>query len=115
MLQTSEKSSQMLQPLSQLDGNISAPTLAAAQQWLDNLNELITAQQLAWLEPLVNFSPNAEIVLEWWQSSRKLTIYIDSDSAEYVQVWGTDIDREMADGDANSRSTIETLWRWLIG
>jgi hypothetical protein len=125
MLRTSVKSSLGLQPLSQLDGtgldgtglddNVSATTLATAQRWLDNLNALVAKQQLDWLDPLVNPSPNGEIVLEWWHGSRKLTIYIDSDSAEYVQVWGADIDREMADGSANQASDVETLWRWLVG
>jgi hypothetical protein len=115
MLRTFEQSSAVLRQLDDRQGNVSAETMATARTWLDMLGEVVMVNQLAWLDPLVNLSPNTEIVLEWWHTSKKLTIYIDGDRAEYVQVWGADIDREMADGDANQAAAVETLWRWLLG
>jgi hypothetical protein len=115
MLQTGESSSEILRELSHCQGTVPAETMATARTWLDMLGEVVTVNQLAWLDPLVNLSSNTEIVLEWWHTSKKLTIYIDGDRAEYVQVWGADIDREMVDGDANQAAVVETLWRWLLG
>ncbi len=53
-----------------------------------------------------------EVVFEWWHGNKKLTVYIGDDSAEYVQVWGTDRHSEMSDGDAEilNLSQVSLLW-----
>ncbi len=115
MLRTFDTASEVLQQLTLSQGQATAETLATTRNWIDTLSEVITVNQLTWLDPLVNFSPSDEIVLEWWHGSRKLTIYVEDDHVEYIQVWGVSIDNEMADGDASARSTVEVLWRWLLG
>jgi hypothetical protein len=115
MLRTFDTSSEVLQQLTLSQGQATAETMTTAQKWIETLSEVITVNHLTWLDPLVNFSPLDEIVLEWWNGSRKLTIYIEDSGVEYIQVWGVSIDNEMADGDASAPSTVEVLWRWLLG
>jgi hypothetical protein len=114
MLSTSGKSSEQLQQIISVKAQVPVETWMTAQTWLDQLDQVIDAHQMVWLKPLVNVSPHNEIVLEWWHNSKKLTVYIDSNNAEYIQVWGSDIDHEMTDGIVNDFSTIETLWHWLV-
>jgi hypothetical protein len=56
---------------------------------------------------------NGDVVFEWWYGKKKLTIYIEAESAEYVQVWGTDVRSEMSNGDAEPMSACRALWLWL--
>jgi len=67
-----------------------------------------------WMKPNVTASADGEVVFEWWNGTKKLTIYIRDQSAEYVKVWGADIDTEMSDGNADLSSIRQSLWRWLI-
>jgi hypothetical protein len=92
-----------------------AATTVRAEKWLDCLEQVIIYGQMRWWAPLINVSPNDEIVFEWWNGEKKLVIYIEEDSADYIQVWGADIDDEMSDGQANSLEKIDDLWHWLLG
>jgi hypothetical protein len=90
-------------------------TIIRAEEWLNCLEQVVISSQLRWLAPLINVSPNDEIVFEWWNGEKKLVIYIEEDSADYIQVWGADIDDEMSDGQANNIEKIDDLWHWLLG
>lgn len=66
-----------------------------------------------WIKPNVIADANGDVVFEWWYGKKKLTVYIGDESAEYVQVWGTDVESEMSDGDAEPVSKCRALWLWL--
>jgi hypothetical protein len=83
-------------------------------EWLDKLRTVITANKMWWCEPLVNLGIDSEIVFEWWHQNHKLTVYILGNTAEYIKVWGTDIDSEMEDGSAISPAELTNLWKWLV-
>jgi hypothetical protein len=83
-------------------------------QWLDKLRDVVTANQMWWCEPLVNLGIDSEIVFEWWHEDKKLAVYILGDSAEYIKIWGPDIDNEMEDGTASSPAELTDLWKWLV-
>ncbi|MFM7888114.1 MAG: hypothetical protein ACKPCM_15805, partial [Pseudanabaena sp.] len=70
---------------------------------------------LWWSTPLVNVSCDSDVVLEWWNKSKKLTFYINQSSLDYIKVWGSDIDDEMEDGSINSMHdySIGRLWQWI--
>jgi len=57
---------------------------------------------------------HGDVVFEWWHGKKKLTVYIEDESAEYVQVWETDIHSEMSNGDAEPIGTRRSLWLWLV-
>ncbi|WP_445634546.1 hypothetical protein NSTC745_06369 [Nostoc sp. DSM 114161] len=82
-------------------------------QWLDKLRDVVTANQMWWCEPLVNLGIDSEIVFEWWHESKKLTVCILGNTAEYIKVWGTDIDNEMENGSATLPAELTDLWKWL--
>lgn len=46
-----------------------------------------------------NRTGRGEVVLEWWNGERKLTVYIESEGMHYVKSWGADINTDMQDGD----------------
>lgn len=83
-------------------------------EWLKQLRKLVAADQMWWGEPLVNLSFDSEIVFEWWHETKKLTVYILGNTAEYIKVWGTDIDNEMEDGTSSSPAQLTDLWKWLV-
>jgi hypothetical protein len=64
---------------------------------------------------IVNVSYDSDVVLEWWNKSKKLTFYINQSSLDYIKVWGSDIDTEMEDGSINSMHdySIRRLWQWI--
>ncbi|MEH2411551.1 hypothetical protein [Nostoc sp.] len=89
-------------------------TYKYAIEWLKQLRTVVAANQMWWGEPLVNLSFDSEIVFEWWHETKKLTVYILGNTAEYIKVWGTDIDNEMEDGTSSSSAELTALWKWLV-
>ena len=62
----------------------------------------------------ITTSPFNEAVFEFWQDSKKLTIYVDPlGGIHYVKVWGPDMDEEMEDGYCTDNSELLNLWTWL--
>lgn len=74
--------------------------------------QLAESSGYVWRSPRVSASECGEVVLEWWHREHKLTVYIGSNHAEYIKVWGADIVDSMEDG-ALVRGNFLGLWRWL--
>ena len=69
-----------------------APQLDAilhAISWFNAFYQFVTI--LNWRSPNVTAGPQGEVVFEWWNDAKKLTIYVSDKSVEYIQVWGPDI------------------------
>jgi hypothetical protein len=84
-----------------------------ARSWITGLFQ--TVASLGWIKPNVTGGPDGGVVFEWWYGKRKLTVYVEEQSIEYVQVWGTDVDAKITDGAIESMSDSRDLWMWLIG
>ena len=84
-----------------------------ARSWITSLFQ--TVASLGWIKPNVTGGPEGGVVFEWWYGKRKLTVYIEEQSIEYVQVWGTDVDAKITDGAIESMSDSQEIWMWLIG
>ena len=84
-----------------------------AKSWLIQLFQSV--KSLGWLKPNVTGGPEGSIVFEWWYGKRKLTVYIEAENVEYVQVWGTDVNAKITDGSIESTLDCQKLWMWLIG
>ena len=95
-----------------IDYDLDLDTRLNAVIWLIKLRRIAQLRGYWWQEPLVNFSED-EVVFEWWHGQRKVTVYISGGSAEYVRIWGPNIDQDMEDGVANTSATIEKLWQWI--
>ncbi len=84
-----------------------------AENWITRLYREVADAGHTWIKPNVIADASGDVVFEWWYSNKKLTVYIGDKSAEYVQVWGADIQSEMSNGDAEPISTCRALWLWL--
>ena len=84
-----------------------------AEVWVTRLYLEVADMGRVWVKPNVIADANGDVVFEWWHGKKKLTVYIGDESAEYVQVWGTDIHSEMSDGDAEPISKCRALCLWL--
>lgn len=78
--------------------------------------ERVAIAQKNWIAPHVSASPDGEVVLEWWNKDRKLTLYISTGIIEYIKVWGANIASEMEDGtfSLSEEDHFEALWDWLF-
>lgn len=85
-----------------------------AQHWISLFYKQVIRSDQNWLSPNVTASSEGEVVFEWWQGSKKLTVYVSNQSAEYLKVWGPDVNTDMEDGEADSPETLRLLWKWLM-
>lgn len=98
------------------DGSGAVPVSPAAVEraiaLVSNTYEAASHADIDWLEPHVTASPHGEVVLEWWSQHKKLTVYVTDAEADYIKVWGLDIDEEMDDGVIEEQH-IAGLLIWL--
>lgn len=88
--------------------------LNRAGNWTLRLYENVVSQGERWVAPHMTVSPNDEVVLEWWNGEKKLTVYVSEETTEYVKVWGADIFEEMEDGNTDESRQAYYLWNWLV-
>jgi hypothetical protein len=84
-----------------------------AEAWLRELYREVETAGIPWLQPHVTSSAEGEVVLEWWNDPKKLTLYFSASEAGFVRSWGPDIESEMDDGDAAAATRRQQLWNWL--
>jgi hypothetical protein len=66
-----------------------------------------------WQDPHVTADEDGDVMFEWWNGERGLTIYISEESSSYIIDWGTNITSEMDDGEASTSEKRRELWSWL--
>lgn len=101
--------------LANWDGHGSdAPNERSVQRAAALAEELITlvGQTQEWVDPHAGLDESGDVVLEWWNADRKLTVYVQSDAVEYVKSWGPDIEDQMEHGPLGA-TTFVKLWEWL--
>lgn len=94
-----------------------APKYEAVQyaaHWIELFYQEVMSSGQIWIEPNVTASAEGEVVFEWRQGIKNLTVYIGSGIAQYIKDWGANIDTEMEDGTINSDSMRHRLWQWLM-
>jgi hypothetical protein len=95
-----------------------APNPDAIRQaywWIEDLYENTLTTDKGWIAPHVVADAHGNVVLEWWEGQKKLTVYIHPETVEYVKVWGPDIFSEMEDGEVEGIEDRRALWNWLTG
>lgn len=85
-----------------------------AESWIVSLFQTVLNVGLPWINPNTTASPEGEVAFEWRHRDKKLTVYVGDESADYMQVWGTDIHAKISDGDAEPIINFFSLWRWLV-
>jgi hypothetical protein len=81
--------------------------------WIEELHEDALTTGRGWRDPHVVADAHGNVVLEWWEGRKKLTIYIHPKAVEYVKVWGPDIFSDMEDGEVGGIKDRRALWSWL--
>ena len=66
----------------------------------------------AWKTPFLSSDEDGHINISWKNGKQELHIDISQDTAEYIKVWGTNIEHEMHVGSLKP-SEYTTLWNWL--
>ncbi len=92
----------------------SVEILASAREVLGVLHAVAMARGIRWTCPHVGSNERGEIILEWWQGPRSLTVFVRAECRiDYLKSWGSDINSEMEDGELARMSDFGTLWAWL--
>src|SRR5207244_11669379 len=84
-----------------------------AMAWLRELFREVESAGLPWLQPHVTSSAEGEVVLQWWNDPKRLTVYLSAPEATFIKSWGSNIETEMEDGSAASAKSRLRLWEWL--
>jgi hypothetical protein len=87
-------------------------TVEHARQFLDETFRQ-TVNTVGWLNPFLSVSEDGEIVFEWWNGIRKLTVYVGQNQCTYVKSWGPHLLNDMDDGELPDNWT-SSLWTWLV-
>ena len=87
--------------------------IETAEKLIDLLYSIALKNNWWWYAPLLNISCDNEIALEWWNQSKKITIYVSEESIDYIKVWGADMDNEMEDGSISLEDDLTDLWQWI--
>jgi hypothetical protein len=83
-------------------------SLTKALAWVILLYRYVKEQHLPWTPPLIPTTERDEVVMEWRNGQKKLTVYVDIDSIDYVQALPSG---KMEDGDAGDG---RALYEWLV-
>ena len=98
------------------DGHGSAPpnehAVERTRQFLEDAFRSTTAT-VGWQSPYISASEDGEIVIEWWNGVRKLTIYVGAEKSTFLKSWGPHIVEEMEDG-VLAQTWEPSLWVWLF-
>lgn len=95
-----------------LDEDLISLEEKTALAWIEEMYRTALESSGKWIDPHVSQDNGENIVFEWWKGNKELTVYVSSESKEYLKVWGADIFSEMEDGDIDKENS-QALWRWL--
>jgi hypothetical protein len=98
------------------DGYQMAPSresVTRAFRWIKDLYEDVPAMGEEWIDPLIGADAHGNVVFEWWEDHKKLTVYVTPTEVEYVKVSGPDIFSDMEDGEVEGVEDRRALWHWL--
>lgn len=95
-------------------GSVRADSLsvANAHQFLEEAYQQSGATA-GWQKPYICASEDGEIVFEWWNGNRKLTIYVEPQQTTYIRSRGPHVLDDMEDG-VLPEDGISSLWAWLF-
>ncbi len=88
-------------------------TLVHAKLIIEELLASIISAGHQLLTPFISSDENGYITAEWYEGERELHLLIGENEAEYLQVWGTNIDTEMREGFLSCDNYL-ALWEWLF-
>jgi len=84
-----------------------------AGRWIEQAYAVVAAAPTVWHDPYVSSDESGDVSLEWWNGTRKITVYVTPEIVEYVQMCGPDIVSQMEDGEITCPAVWRKLWDWL--
>ena len=88
-------------------------TLSHAKSVIEKLVDTVILAGLQWHRPFISSDEDGYITAEWHEERRELHIQIGENEAEYIQIWGTNIDTKIH-MDSLTIDNYQEVWRWLI-
>ena len=100
------------------DGNGSLAPLPGvidhAREAMALLQASAMARDLPWSDPHIGVNERGQVILEWWQGDRALTLFVrSSNQVDYLKAWGANIQNEMEDGAVSQIADFIALSHWL--
>jgi hypothetical protein len=92
----------------------STPAILKASHWIIHMRADAGSTEAPWLRPYVVPDQDGDIVFEWSNGERTLSVYVSPDAVEYLKVWGADIHSQMEDDVMRTREDNRSLWLWLM-
>lgn len=92
-----------------------APNSNAINRAMATLDEFLVAvidNGRAWKTPFVSSDEEGHVTLAWKNGKQELHVDVSEETAEYIKVWGSNIEHEMHVG-ALKPSEYLRLWDWL--
>lgn len=88
--------------------------IEAARQLIEDAYQQTQVLEVAgWQRPHISASESGEIVFEWWNANRKLTVYVALHQVTYIKSWGPHILNDMEDG-VLQHENFPLIWSWLF-
>ena len=63
--------------------------------------------------PHVRVNEDNDLLFEWWNGVKKLSLYIEPSCIRYVKSWGCDMETEMEAGTFEINDGFLLAWDWL--
>lgn len=88
--------------------------VSRAIPWIVQMYADALATGEEWHNPHVTADEDGDVMFEWWNDGKGLTIYVSEESITYLMAWGTSMIDEMEDGEATTSGSRRRLWAWLL-
>lgn len=90
--------------------SINVRSIAVAMSLLVRMRNAVAESGQSWVDPHITATDQGEVVMEWWGTTSKLTVYVEGDEVEVIRTsrGGGHLDR-----DEESVATMEcqaSLW-----
>lgn len=100
------------------DGNgspVPQPALVLfAREVMALLQASALARELHWIDPHIGSNERGQVTIEWWHEERTLTLFVRSEKqVDYLKAWGSDIEKDMEDGEVSRLADFIALSHWL--
>ncbi|HBP87536.1 MAG TPA: hypothetical protein PKK23_18205 [Nitrospirales bacterium] len=86
--------------------------LSKAHNTLENVLYSIANSGRLWIAPFVSTDEDGHITIQWTSGDHELHIEISKEGAEYIKIWGINIEHEMHLG-ILKQTELFNLWDWL--
>lgn len=87
--------------------------ISRAEAWLGQLYAEVKAQSGIWTRPHITTQDDGDVVFEWWQGPRSLSVFVSVNDVWYLQSSGSN--SEQSEGNPYTEESRTTIWKWLTG